>query len=201
MEIEELFYRWESLTFPERSIELDMGCGAGSFAEALARRYPERLVLASDVMIGRLRKVAARFERALAAGIPLHGRILRVESRHLVGRLLPDGSVDRIHLLCPDPWPKDRHRAHRLMAADFMAQLHRVLKADGIFHFSSDDEPYAESVARTVAESKLFADAPEGIADVAGMQTDFERRWLAQDKRVRHLAFRRLPLPPKSIGH
>lgn len=32
------------LAFPEQYVELDMGCGKGSFTLALAQRYPERLV-------------------------------------------------------------------------------------------------------------------------------------------------------------
>ena len=82
-------------------------------AAALAARYPERRILAADVMLGRLRKVVKRLERSGSA----NWEVLRVEARMLIGRMLPDASLDRIHLLCPDPWPKGRHRGHRLLAA------------------------------------------------------------------------------------
>ena len=118
-----------------------------------------------------------------------------------VWRVLPDGALDRIHLLCPDPWPKGRHRGHRLLASDFTAQLHRVLKPEGIFHFSSDDEAYCDAVGRVIAASQLFAEAPEAIADIADVRSDFEERWLAEGKPVHHAAWKRLPLPPHTIGH
>ena len=111
--------------------ELDLGCGCGSYTTQLAQRYPERQILAADVMVGRLRKLVKRMHREGVENIVP----LRTEARHLVGLALPDGSLDRIHLLCPDPWPKGRHRGHRLLASDFTAQLHRVLKKDGLFHF------------------------------------------------------------------
>ena len=44
-------------------VELDMGCGKGSFTTELAKRYPDRLILAADVMIGRLRKLVSRCRR------------------------------------------------------------------------------------------------------------------------------------------
>ena len=177
--------------------ELDLGCGSGSFTAALAARYPERRVLAADVMLGRLRKVVKRLEKCGSD----NWEVLRVEARMLIGRMLPDASLDRIHLLCPDPWPKGRHRGHRLLASDFTAALHRVLKPDGIFHFSSDDANYCRAVEEVVTQSRLFAPAPDGAADLADVKSDFELKWLAEGKTVKHMAWRKLPLPPHTVGH
>ena len=115
--------------------------------------------------------------------------------------MLPDASLDRIHLLCPDPWPKNRHRGNRLICSDFTTQLHRVLKTDGIFHFSSDDEYYCNAVNKVIAASGLFQLHPAGIADLDGVKSDFEKRWLAEGKVVHHRAWIKLPLPKITIGH
>jgi tRNA (guanine-N7-)-methyltransferase len=149
-------------------------------------------------MIGRLRKVE---NRAKAAGIDGNLRILRCEARNLLGRLLPDGSLDAIHILCPDPWPKNRHRGHRLLCSDFMAQIHRVLKADGILHFSSDDREYCRLMAENVEGSALFRPDQEAGTPWQGIVTDFERKWLEAGRTVEHRFWRRNPLPPKTIGH
>lgn len=179
------------LSIPEgMRVELDMGCGLGDFAVALAKANPDVMVLASDVMLGRLRKAAKKRARA---GVEENLKFLRVESRHLTSRILPDASLDRIHLLCPDPWPKERHRAHRLLTSDFMAQLARVLKPHGIFHFSTDDFPYLELATKNLGESGLFQEAgSEAIADVREIKTGFERQWLAEGKTVVHTAWRKI---------
>ncbi len=169
-------------------VELDLGCGSGSFTARLAGRFPDRLILAADVMIGRLRKLVRKAERENLSNL----RFLRAEGRILLSIMLPDNSLDRIHLLCPDPWPKDRHRGHRLITSDFCASLSRVLKDDGVFHFSSDDDPYFESVERVISNSGLFVPAPpDAAAEVSDIKSDFELRWLEQGKRVRHLFFRK----------
>jgi len=192
---------WE--LFPEEelktaaAVELDLGCGVGSYTAELAKRYPGRRILAADVMVGRLRKLVKRCRRMEIGNMS----ILRVEARFLVGFMLPDESVDRIHLLCPDPWPKDRHSGHRLLTSDFVSQLHRVLRPEGVFHFSSDDEPYYEAVRKILETSKIFVEAPETIADLSDIKSDFELRWNEGGKPVRHLAYRRIPRPPHVIGH
>ncbi|MBR2723166.1 MAG: methyltransferase domain-containing protein [Lentisphaeria bacterium] len=113
--------------------ELDLGCGSGSFTAGLAGRYPEAKIFAADVMIGRLRKLVRKNQRL---GID-NMQLLRVEARHLVAYMLPDEGLDRLHILCPDPWPKDRHKGHRLVTSDFLSQIHRVLKKAELFTFQA----------------------------------------------------------------
>ncbi len=189
-------FPWEELRSTP-VVELDLGCGVGSYTAELAKRYPERMVLAADVMIGRLRKLVKRCRRM---GIE-NMSVLRTEARHLVAFMLPDESIDRLHLLCPDPWPKGRHSGHRLLTSDFVSQLHRVLKPNGVFHFSSDDVPYFTAVCGVLAASGLFEEEPEAIADLAGIRSDFELRWNEEGKQVHHIACRRMPRPPRTIGH
>ena len=87
------------------------------------------------------------------------------------------------------------------MTSDFVSQLHRVLKKDGIFHFSSDDEAYYTAVRGVLATSNLFVEAPEAIADLAGIRSDFEQRWNEEGKAVHHIAYRRIPRPAHTVGH
>ena len=102
-----------------RSIELDMGCGKGRFTLELAARYPERLILGADIMAGRLRRVAKKADRRHLENLEL----LRTLNLDLMAFLLPPACIDRVHLLCPDPWPKDKHRNKRLVTAYFLAKV------------------------------------------------------------------------------
>ncbi len=170
-------------------VELDLGCGKGGFAIAVAKAFPDRTILAADVMLGRLRRVQRFASREGLENL----RLLRVEARHLVSIMLEDSFLDRLHILCPDPWPKDKHRAHRLLASDFMAQVSRVLKPGAVFHFATDDPVYMAAVKSVVAMSGLFEEAGlEVIADVLPFKTEFEKDWLAMGREVPHIAWRTL---------
>ena len=178
-------------------IELDLGCGKGSFTTELAKRHPERIILAADVLSGRLRKLVKRNQRDGVENM----RVLKAEARMLVARLLPDKTLSRIHILCPDPWPKDRHSGNRLLSSDFMTHIHRVLEDNGVWHFSTDDLEYLAAVRQAVNASQLFAEDPQRLDDVDDIKTDFEVMWNSMGKTVYHHAWVKLPLPRPSIGH
>ncbi|HOG49013.1 MAG TPA: methyltransferase domain-containing protein [Lentisphaeria bacterium] len=171
---------------PDRQVELDMGCGKGRFTLALAERYPERLILGSDVMIGRLRRLEAKVKRRGLSNV----RLLRAESLTLAAFQLSPQSLDRLHLLCPDPWPKRRHRVRRLVCTDFLCRLQRILKPGGVLHLSTDHELYFADWLELFDKMPHFHAAPEAMADIVDVKTDFELQWNAEGKIVQHLCFR-----------
>lgn len=169
--------------------ELDLGCGKGRFTLDLAARYPERTVLGADVMLGRLRKVARKAANRNLDNVEL----LRAANLELLAFQLPPASVRRAHLLCPDPWPKERHRDKRLVTTDFLCRLRRVLVPGGVLHLATDHEPYFVDWQRMLAALPFFVRDDAAIDDVADLKTDFELLWLKQGKPVPHMAFRYQP--------
>ncbi len=180
------FHVFELPVQPGQFVELDMGCGKGGFTLQLAKRYPERLILASDVMIGRLGSVERKKQRLGIENLLL----LRASNLALAAFQLPPQSIDRIHLLCPDPWPKRHHQVKRLVCSDFINRLTRILKPGGIIHLSTDHQPYFENWLKILGAFPEFVDAPEGMADVADLKTDFEIQWNSQGIPVQHLSRR-----------
>ena len=126
----------------ERPLEVDLGCGDGSFLMAMAAHYPERDFLGVERLLGRVRKVCRKATRRGLA----NARVLRLDSRYVVEWLLPEAQVSRLHLLCPDPWPKVRHHRRRLVQADFLEAVRRVLVPGGEFLFMTDHQEYFEWV-------------------------------------------------------
>lgn len=109
--------------FPDasRPLEIDLGCGDGTFLTGMAAHHPERDFLGVERMLGRVDKTARKIERLQ---LP-NARIMRLESAYTVSALLPSARVSRLHLLCPDPWPKKSTRlgAWSIKATFSMASL------------------------------------------------------------------------------
>lgn len=86
----------------EAPLEIDLGCGDGRFLQAMAEACPGTNFLGVERLLGRVRKVCRRCERAGLTNV----RVLRLETSYAVEWLLPRRSAQRVHLLFPDPWPK-----------------------------------------------------------------------------------------------
>ncbi len=69
-------------------------------------------------------------------------RLHQGDARDLLGAL-PDASLTRVFILFPDPWPKARHHKRRLINAQVLGQIVRVLKPSGRLRFATDWADYA----------------------------------------------------------
>src|SRR5690606_24920798 len=54
------------------------------------------------------------------------------------------GSLDRIFLLFPDPWPKTRHHKRRFVQEHTVSLFARLLKSGGELRMATDDKNLAE---------------------------------------------------------
>ena len=182
---------YSNLNLPkDKIIEVDLGCGKGSFTSQLAKSYPDRLILAVDVMIGRLRKLTKRNNR-----LEINNIIpIKAEAWQFVCRCLPDNSIDRLHILCPDPWPKDRHKGHRLISSEFVYRMSLKLKKNGILHFATDDKIYNSAVVKTLNNCNCFTRKQENIVDIQHIKSDFECRWNEMGLTVEHSCWQKTAL-------
>lgn len=70
-------------------------------------------------------------------------RLHRGDARDVLA-LLPDACLEKVFVLFPDPWPKARHHKRRIINAQFIEDLHRVIKPGGKFRFGSDIIHYVD---------------------------------------------------------
>lgn len=161
---------------PSRPMEIDLGCGDGTFLTGMAAHHPERDFLGVERMLGRVCKTARKIE----SGRLPNARIMRVESAYAVAWLLPEASVSRLHLLCPDPWPKKKHAARRLVnQGEFLDGLSRILAPSGEFLLKTDDEPYfQDALASLESRAHQFRRLEWPEDSFFYPTTDFEQSWL-----------------------
>jgi tRNA (guanine-N7-)-methyltransferase len=170
---------WRAVFGNEQPVELDIGCGKGSFLLWSARTHPDINFVGVERLLRRTRKIDRKVQRLGLQNI----RLLRVEASYLVGYLVPAASVSAYHIYFPDPWPKRRHHQRRLMSPAFILDLHRTLRDGGVANCATDHEEYFQWIQRGFHETlKLTEAKPEILPEQT--RTDFEREFLSAGKQV-----------------
>ncbi len=175
-----------SLFIRHQPLEVELGCGDASFLVAYAASQPGHNFLGVERLLGRLRKLD---RKGRARGLD-NLRGLRIESAYFLEWLLPPDSVTALHLYFPDPWPKLKHRKHRLVNERFTSLVWSVLRPGGVVYLRTDDEDYFQQMTRVFRADDRF-EPVETPGQLADLLTDFEREFNARGIPTRRAAYQR----------
>ncbi len=123
---------------------LEIGPGQGDFFLRLAEAYPDKRCFAIELSHRRYRKIAKKIRNRELS----NAWVIRANARVAIKRYFCGPTYDAIYIFFPDPWPKRRHAAHRLLEFDFFATLTDLLQPGGRMYLATDIEPYAWSALR-----------------------------------------------------
>ena len=168
----------------DQPVEVELGSGDGSFLANYATLHPERNFLGVERLLGRLRKLDRKGRRAGLTNL----RGLRIESAYFLEYLFPRHSATALHIYFPDPWPKRKHRRHRLINERFPAVAWQALAPGGVVHLRTDDEDYFAQMRSVFDASPMFR-LIETPAELAALLTDFEREFHARGVQTLRAAY------------
>ena len=168
-------------------LEVELGAGDGSFLIAWARTHPDRHFFGVERLLGRIRKIDRKAQRASLVNV----RGLRIEASYCLEYLLPHGSVDALHVYFPDPWPKRRHHKNRLVNERFPSLARTALKSGACVHLRTDNLEYFTQMTEVFAAAEGFA-REETPGELAAVVTDFEREFLKQGIPTQRATYRRM---------
>ncbi len=171
---------------------LEIGFGGGEHLIWQALHNPEVGFIGAEPFInGVAATLRAIADHDLADRIRLHD-----DDAVPLLRRLPEGSLSRVVMLFPDPWPKLRHRQRRLLSREVLDRIASLLRPGGEFRFASDIADYAETALELgQAHPALTLAARFTTADrdtVFGWpQTRYEQKALREGRASTFLIFRR----------
>jgi tRNA (guanine-N7-)-methyltransferase len=130
-----LVERAEPIQLPiAERVEVELGCADAKFSFELAARHPTWFVVGLEI-----REALVEFNRERAAQANLHNLAFGYVNLNVdLERVFPPASVDRFHLLFPDPWFKARHRKRRVVEPGMLTTVAMQLRPGGELHVASD---------------------------------------------------------------
>ena len=184
--------QWRTAYFDNPgALVLELGCGKGAYTLGLAEQFPAKNFVGVDIKGARL---WAGSTAALAQDLQ-QVAFLRTQIEHL-DRFFAPQEVDEIYIPFPDPRPRDRDIKRRLTSPRMLAIYRQLVKPSGRVHLKTDNAALfqytlemlaAESITDLVYTEDLYQS--EWLADHYGIQTAYEKRYLAQGITIKYLRF------------
>ncbi len=143
--------RWDEEFGSSGPLHLEIGSGNGFFLSGMAALLPHVRIVGIEI---RYKRTVLCAKKIRAAGVP-NARILRYHAAFLHDLFTP-GSLDRIYVNHPDPWPKERHEKNRLLSRWFLEDVTKLLAPGGVFRLKTDHLPNVERARHVLAHG------PEG---------------------------------------
>ena len=130
---------------------LEIGFGGGEHLLWQAAHNPQIGIIGCEPFLDGIVKVLDGVEANNLENIRLHA-----DDARDVLRCLPDGSLGRVFILFPDPWPKKQHHKRRLVNVALLRQLARVMRPGGVLRLGTDIGDYAADMLAAVNDSGMF---------------------------------------------
>lgn len=130
---------------------LEIGFGGGEHMAAQAARRRDVLILGAEPFQNGVASAIRHIDEGGLTNVRLHDG----DVRELLDRM-PDACLTRAFILFPDPWPKARHHKRRLVQADTVAELARLIRPGGALRFASDVAHYVDWALAKVSANPSF---------------------------------------------
>lgn len=172
-------------------VELEIGCGKGTFLVRRATEHPEIDFLGIEWCNEIYKYAVDRIRRRGLRNV----RLVRTDASLLIRTQIPANSLSVLHIYHPDPWPKKRHRKRRLIQPLFVAAAARCLLPGGRLAVQTDHAEYFEQIRAVLTcepllEPAEFDDPRFGTSD-ARVRTNFEIKYEREGRSFYRIAMRR----------
>lgn len=162
---------------------VEIGAGNGLFSVELATRHPSKIYVAVDVKGDRLQRGAYEAaERGL-------GNVFFVRARaDQLAEMFAPGSLEQIWVTFPDPFPRKRSAARRLMHPAFLAIYAGLLSETGGLYLKHDSRDFFDWSLEQLAEQGWRIEEQSGdlqasdLPDDYKILTTYEQKWLGEGK-------------------
>ena len=176
---------------------LEIGFGTGDALLAYAQHNPHYDCLGIEVHRPGVGHVLLRAHELQLDNV----RVICHDAVEVLATAIADQSLDAVHIFFPDPWHKKRHHKRRLIQAEFIDTMARVIKPGGVVRLATDWHHYADQMLVVMNAHPAFAnlatatlESPSGFSVRPAHRpvTRFERRGHRLGHNVCDLEFQRI---------
>lgn len=172
-------------------VHLEVGFGGGEHLAWQAAHNPKAGFIGAEPFINGVAKLLGHVDDGQLENVRIH----HGDARPLI-EALPPGSLARLYVLHPDPWPKKRHHKRRMISPWFFAQAARLVRPGGELRIASDIRDYIRWTLMHARNAPDFEWTATRAADWKNRpedwpQTRYEAKSRREGRDPAYLVFRR----------
>ena len=169
---------------------LEIGFGDGDFLIDMAERHPKKNYLGLEIKTKRFKIAVKRSRNYENENL----KFLHMNANIAVEEIFIENTFSQVYINFPDPWPKDKHHKHRIINPDFLGNLSKIMKEDGILEIASDHKDYIEHAFDVFKDITFFTSMypqPGYVNDIPNRPyTKYEREFREEGREIFYLMFK-----------
>lgn len=169
---------WTRLCQKSSELVVEIGFGSGEYLIYLSQKHPNALIIGIEVSETSINKAYKKLKKNRISNICL----LKINAKAALWNLFKPDSILLIVSNFPDPWPKEKHKHHRLFDRDFCKLVASRLKLNGKLIIYTDDPRFSQWILQNLnLEDSLRTNF---IPDSVPPPTRYAKKWQSINKPI-----------------
>ena len=144
----------------QAELALEIGFGGGEHLAGLAEANPAVNFIGAEPFVNGVASLLRHIQTRQLSNIRIWDDDVR-----LILPALPTSGLSQVFIMFPDPWPKKRHAARRILQPEIMDILAKLIRPNGQLVLASDDPTAKGWLLQTATSHPLFCWTARNPAD------------------------------------
>ena len=164
-------------------VVVEIGSGKGRFLIASAIEQPDVNFIGIEKSLHYHRVIRERVEKRDLRNV----RLINHDAFLVLREMFTDNSISEMHIYFPDPWPRKREQKRRIIRAEVLAEIGRVLVDGGTGVYVTDHREYFEAAAPLIARFFQSQTRIPGADDPP--RTNYEAKYRTEGRQIYEVRF------------
>ncbi|MCF7913068.1 MAG: tRNA (guanosine(46)-N7)-methyltransferase TrmB [Candidatus Cloacimonetes bacterium] len=190
-------FNFEEIYGNEQPVVLEIGIGRGEYLVGQSLLDWQHNYLGIEVNKERITYTLRQLQPRRHCNV----RVLDLFVDDSLIEYIPAGSIRKVCIIHPDPWPKRRHNQRRLIQHKFLDVLYQILEERGVLEIQTDHAEYAQWILRHFAERSDFAPIRGGSTKIprhGHIVTYFEEKKMREGNYPVYISYRKVEKQPET---
>ena len=179
----------ETIFNNSNELSLEIGFGEGDFLIQLAKYSSYINFVGLEIKKSRFIKAIRQAHKLKLENI----KFIHMDASINLMQIFKKNSLNKVYIL-PDPWPKERHKKHRIINKEFLNQVFEITKKNCYIEIASDHKEYIDSISVLFNDTRAYILKSKLVifsksSKLLRSTTKFEKQFINQRREIYYLSY------------